>query len=101
MTGETAPPSPRRPAGAAPLLIAAGMAVLLEPDRARAGEPGDFWLAAFGLERWEWEIDHDGDAYTARQEYASGTDPFDAGFGFGFAPPLAEGTRSFMTCPKT
>lgn len=44
---------------------------------AAAGEPGAYWLLFHGLERWEWEIDRDGDGYTNREEYAAGTDPSD------------------------
>jgi len=38
-------------------------------------ELGSFWLDRYGLENWEWDIDHDLDGLSARAEYQLGTDP--------------------------
>ena len=38
-------------------------------------ELGSFWLDRYGLEVWEWDIDHDLDGLSARTEYQLGTDP--------------------------
>jgi hypothetical protein len=37
--------------------------------------PGTYWLNSHGFQLWEWDIDHDGDGFTAREEYRFGTDP--------------------------
>ena len=42
-----------------------------------AQSAGDFWLQQNGLQPWEWSLDHDGDSYSAAEEYAANTDPFD------------------------
>ena len=39
--------------------------------------PGDFWLHHYGIEPWEWDIDHDGDGIMTRSEFHFGTDPTD------------------------
>ncbi len=60
----------------APAAAATLISLLISPC-SPAGEPGSYWLEQQGLEAWEWEIDHDGDSLTAREEYSAGTDPFD------------------------
>jgi RHS repeat-associated protein len=67
----------------APALIILCCLLALGPNPAEAQlqsrPPGSLWLDLYGLETWELDIDHDGDDFTARQEYSAGTDPFDNG----------------------
>jgi|GEM_PF-5298109 len=50
----------------------------LSLSTACAQSAGDFWLQQNGLQIWEWNLDHDGDSFSAAEEYAANTDPFDA-----------------------
>ena len=36
---------------------------------------GAYWLQLNEFDFWEWDVDHDGDGLTLRQEYFAGTDP--------------------------
>ena len=38
---------------------------------------GRFWRSQFGIERYEMDLDPDGDGQTSREEYYAGTDPLD------------------------
>jgi RHS repeat-associated protein len=59
--------------------ILSGAALLVASSNAQSSRPpGSYWLEIYGLQEWELAIDHDGDNFTAAQEYYSGTDPFDA-----------------------
>ena len=49
--------------------------------------PGDLFLERFQMERWEFDIDHDDDGLTSREEYFLGTNPRVAN------PPLQLGIR--------
>ncbi|MFN0130139.1 MAG: RHS repeat-associated core domain-containing protein [Verrucomicrobiales bacterium] len=49
--------------------------ILLAAAPLSAADPGDYWLAARGLEWWEWDMDQDQDGFTARQEYFFNTNP--------------------------
>jgi RHS repeat-associated protein len=43
-----------------------------------AAEPNAHWLRIHGLQSWEIDFDYDGDGYSAAEEFAFGTDPWDA-----------------------
>lgn len=53
------------------------IAALALSSSAPAG-PGDFWLKSWGFTAQEWDLDHDGDGFTAREEYFFGTNPLSA-----------------------
>ena len=40
--------------------------------------PGDYFLELHGLEFWEFDLDHDADGFSTREEYWLGTNPFEA-----------------------
>lgn len=52
--------------------IALSLLLWLVPTQA---DPGAYWLERFGLASWAWDVDHDLDGLTARDEYRLGTDP--------------------------
>lgn len=40
-------------------------------------DQGRYWRTLFGIERWEMDLDHDGDGQSTRGEYFAGTNPND------------------------
>ena len=42
-----------------------------------SSQTGQVWLDHYGIPASEWFFDHDGDSFTADQEYMAGTDPLD------------------------
>lgn len=59
-------------------LVVIGLAfIAASTAKGQEADPGEFWLRSNAFEAWEWDIDHDGDGFTSREEYQVGSDPRD------------------------
>ncbi len=57
---------------------------------------GDYWRQHYGFEEWEWGFDHDGDTFSAREEYFAGTDPWDPTSNLSLSMEEQEMTTEFL-----